>query len=374
MSKTTMAPQPATLADLWRVHAEERPNAPAILAPGRPALSFAALEQQVAETRAALQELGLGPGDRVAVAAGNYGAEAAVAELAVASAATCALVDAGATAAELLQHLDQVRPKALVIHAGADTTVRDVAARRDIPVVTLTPVTDGAAGTFTLSGPGNGISRATRESQPGDIAVVATTTGTTARPKLIPLTHAKLAQVIEARLEVEPYTYADRLLVLVPLRTASGFFFVSYGLAAGAAVVLPPAVDPGRLLEWIADLEVTAYTAYEAVQELVIGAAKNNPELAQRSKLRRVVANTTAVAEGLRAGFGADVRSAYFMSEALNITFGPEGIAQSKPGSVGVPVAGTDVRIRHPQRFRDGGRGNWRDLGPGGQRVRRLPR
>src|SRR5262245_8678168 len=107
-----VAPLP-TLHDILNAQARRNAGAPAILAPGRAALSFAALIARLDEVRIALNSRGLGRGDRVAILA-ERGADVAVMELGIASCAVCVPLHAAAAAAELVDSLVQTKAKALL--------------------------------------------------------------------------------------------------------------------------------------------------------------------------------------------------------------------------------------------------------------------
>jgi oxalate---CoA ligase len=112
------------------------PDAPALLAPGRPALSFHELRELCRRTVASLNEHGLGRGDRVGVVLPN-GSEMAAAFLGIACGATTAPLNPAYRRAELEFYLSDIGASALVVEAGAETPARDAAGALGIPVLTL---------------------------------------------------------------------------------------------------------------------------------------------------------------------------------------------------------------------------------------------
>src|SRR5436190_11129787 len=102
--------------------AARAPGSPAILAPGREPLSFAALAEHVHRTAAQLASWGIGRGDIVAWANGER-AETAVALAVLPVSSTIALLNPDATLDAQCDMLSRLRPKAVVLPAGADSAI-----------------------------------------------------------------------------------------------------------------------------------------------------------------------------------------------------------------------------------------------------------
>ena len=140
-----------TLIDLLAAGADD---APALAAPGAPALGHGALRRHVRAVAGSLARHGIGRRDRVAVVLPN-GPAMASAFLAVAAAAVAAPLNPAYRADEFDFYLGDLDARALVLPAGAGGPAREVAARRGIPVYELSEDA-GAAGLFSLSGPAVG--------------------------------------------------------------------------------------------------------------------------------------------------------------------------------------------------------------------------
>ena len=200
---------PATIETLVRARARLRPDAVAIEAPGRRPLTYRELDRHLADTGRALGTHGVGGQDRVALVVGN-GPEMATAFLAVAARAICAPLNPALRAEEYHRQLARLRPAVLVTDSRPGSPAREVAGALGIPVIDLLRDTEGPAGCFTLAGaparsrperPSEAPSRppASRPptshpptSRPEDVALILPTSGTTSRPKLVPLSHANL--------------------------------------------------------------------------------------------------------------------------------------------------------------------------------------
>src|SRR5439155_4943848 len=164
----------------------ESPDALALESIDGARYSYAELWDQVTRVVAELNAAGVGRGDRVALVLGN-GPELAAAFLGIATGAACAPLNPGYRAPEFDFYLGDLGAKAVVVGAGMESPVRDAARRHGIPLIELVP---GQQGTFTLrpERPVDGLDSGLAE--PGDVALVLHTSGTTARPKAVPLAHA----------------------------------------------------------------------------------------------------------------------------------------------------------------------------------------
>ena len=178
------------LPHLLEHQAKRIPDAPAILAPGRAPLTYSRLYQHIDEMGRTLRAMGIARRDRVAVVLPN-GPEMAVAILTVAASATCAPMNPAYGAEELDRYFADLRPRALITSAGIDSPARRVALSRGIRVLELSTAPDAEAGLFTLAGDQR--DAAPHEPvRPGDVALLLLTSGTTARPKSVPMTHANI--------------------------------------------------------------------------------------------------------------------------------------------------------------------------------------
>ncbi len=180
----------------------------------RPTLTYGELRALCQRTVETLNRLGIGRGDRVAIVLPN-GPEMAAAFLAIGCGATTAPLNPAYRAEEFTFYLTDLRAKALVVLYGMATDAREVAARLSIPVLDLVP--GEKAGEFTLEGGSQGSAAKPGMAWPEDEALVLHTSGTTARPKIVPLTQANIcasARNIGRTLELAP---DDACLNIMPL-------------------------------------------------------------------------------------------------------------------------------------------------------------
>jgi oxalate---CoA ligase len=338
-----------SLLQILERQAERRPDSPAIGAPGRAFLTYADLLKQAEATVRALRAIGVRRNDRIAIVLPN-GPEMAVAFIAIGAGATCAPLNPSYRTSEFEFYLSDLNAKALVIASGMPSPARDVAHQRQIPIVELAPIAAGSAGTFELLGTALASTDAVDFAGPDDIALVLHTSGTTSRPKMVPLTQANLCANganISSTLALTP---DDRCLNVMPLFHIHGLMAaVVSSITAGASVVCSPGFAADKFFEWLDASEPTWYTAVPTIHQAVLANAARNGAIIERRPLKFVRSSSASlpphVMAELETVFRTQVIEAYGMTEASHqMTSNPLAPRARKPGSVGIP-AGPDVAI-----------------------------
>jgi acyl-CoA synthetase (AMP-forming)/AMP-acid ligase II len=326
--------------------------APALLAPGRLALSFEALNRLADDTVATLNGLGIGRNDRVAIVLPN-GPEMAAAFIAIGSGATTAPLNPAYRAEEFRFYLNDLSAKALVVEQGSDSSAIAVAGELGVPVVALVGNEAEPAGAFTLVGKGSGTPAQGGPAEPDDIALILHTSGTTSRPKIVPLSQANVtasAHNIAATLSLVP---EDRCLNVMPLFHIHGLMAaVLASLGAGASVFCTPGFNALKVFAWMEEAKPTWYTAVPTMHQAILARAARNPDAVKATKLRLIRSSSSSlppqVMGALEETFGAPVIESYGMTEAAHqMASNPLPPAPRKPGSVGI-AAGPEVQIMDP--------------------------
>jgi oxalate---CoA ligase len=322
-----------------------------LLGLSRAPLSYRELTQLVGAAAARLSERDIRPADRVALLVEN-GPEAAAAFLAIACAATCAPLNPSYRREELDFYLDDLRARAVVVSHRLDSPVRGSAKTRGIPVLELEPRPDLPAGGFDLDGPlTGGIPLPVRS--PDEHALVLHTSGTTSRPKLVPLTHQNLvasAGNVARSLALEP---EDRCLNVMPLFHIHGLVAALLApLRAGGSVACTPGFHPIRIFDWLRDFEPTWFTAVPTMHQALLARTGDHPDAVRQHKLRFIRSSSASlpasVLEQLEQVFGVPVIEAYGMTEAAHqMSSNPLPPGRRRPGQVGLP-AGPEIAILSP--------------------------
>ncbi|TPG59720.1 AMP-dependent synthetase [Roseomonas nepalensis] len=324
-------------------------SSPAIRATeGRPALTYGALRDLVGTTVAALNAAGIGRGDRVGIVLPN-GPEMAAAFVAVASAATTAPLNPSYRQEEFEFYLDDLKARALVVLRGDETPARAAGMKLGVPILELVPDLASGAGAFALEGGAPGRAARPGPAEAEDVALVLHTSGTTARPKIVPLTHANVtasARHIGVALALTP---ADTCLNIMPLFHIHGLIAaVLSSLAAGGAVCCTPGFDALRFFRWIDEERPSWYTAVPTMHQTILARAERKRDIIARAPLRLLRSSSASlpgpVMQQLEAVFGAPLVESYGMTEAAHQMCSNPLAGPRKPGKVGLP-AGPEVAV-----------------------------
>ncbi|MBT4710865.1 MAG: AMP-binding protein [Alphaproteobacteria bacterium] len=341
---------PTTLGQLLEIGA---PQTTAIAAPDRPGLSYGDLRKTVARGAKAIGNIGVGRRDRIVIVLDN-GPEAAVGFLAAASAGVACPLNPGLTASEFEFTISDLEARALITAPGP-SAARDVADKLEIPILEVVP--GDKAGAIELvainlvANNGNDRDPAEWHKPTSDHEALALhTSGTTARPKLVPLTHGNLcasARNIAASLSLSP---ADRCLNVMPLFHVHGLVAAMLStLYAGATIWCAPGFNGLKFFGWMDQAQATWMTAVPTIYQAALGRAPRNADVIARNPFRFMrsssAAMPTSVLERLEQTFGTAVVESYGMTEsAQQICANPLPPAVRKPGTVGLP-SGPDVTI-----------------------------
>jgi acyl-CoA synthetase (AMP-forming)/AMP-acid ligase II/acyl carrier protein len=315
------------------------------MAPGRAPLTYGRLREHVTHTVGVLNHMGYGRNDRIAIVLPN-GPDMASAFLSVASGATCAPLNPLYSPDEFEFYLSDLQSSALIVQSGEPSHAITAARKLNVPVIELKPLRE--AGLFELSGE-RGMPAGTNFSGPGDTAIILHTSGTTSRPKRVPLTHANLcasAYNITGSLRLDKN---DRCLNVMPLFHIHGLVgaLLSSVLAGGSTVCTPGFIAP-EFSGWLREFRPTWYTAVPTIHQKILELARNDPALPDSLRFIRSASSALPVSlmRGLEERFGVPVIEAYGMTEASHqIAANPLPPLARKPGSVGLPWGSTDVAI-----------------------------
>ncbi|HKE15749.1 MAG TPA: acyl--CoA ligase [Kofleriaceae bacterium] len=343
-----MEAAPTTVIELLGAGAE---NAAAIAAPGRQALTFGSLRALVGETVAALRAMGIGASDRVAFVLDN-GPEAATVFLSVAAGATAAPLNPAYRAEEFEFYLSDLGARLLVMEASKESPAAGVAEKLGIPVARFEVATRAAAGAFRIVGADGAASPPVDggRAAPDAVALVLHTSGTTSRPKIVPLRQANVcasAAHVRTALALGP---SDRGLNIMPLFHIHGLIAgVLAPLSAGASVFCCPAFNALKFFGWMAEARPTWYTAVPTMHQAILSRAARNAGVIAANPLRFIRSSSASlppqVIRELEEVFGAPVVEAYGMTEAAHqMASNPLPPGQRRPGTVGI-AAGPQVCI-----------------------------
>jgi acyl-CoA synthetase (AMP-forming)/AMP-acid ligase II len=332
---------PATVLDMLDQGA---PEAPAVIVPGGPSLSYRLLSEEVERAATALAAMGVRREDSVGLVFEN-GPEAIVAFLAAAAAARAAPLNPAYTEAEFGFYLTDVGARVLLVRPGGAE-----AARRALPdggVVVEAAV--GADGRLRLDAQGAPSPDGAAAPAPDgdDVALVLHTSGTTGRPKQVPLRHRHLAASVRNIAAAYQLGPDDVALCMMPLFHVHGLLASTLStLSSGGTVVVPAPFNPFTFWQVVQDHRPTWWSAVPTMHRMVLSRARQDPRPGGDA-LRFVRSCSSPLAPELMAELedrlGVPVLEAYGMTEACHqIASNLPPPAGRRPGTVGV---GTGVEV-----------------------------
>ena len=343
------------LADTLRATASRLPDAPALTMP-RGALSFRDLDADVDRVAVGLLEVGIRPGDRVAVVGRTNTFFVRNVYATLRAGAVAVPTNPELTTAELDHVLHDSGARAVLARSASDP-LRGVVERHDALDLVLTETGDG--GTHAVEA----FAEVTAEEahhavavdahvDPAleDLALLQYTSGTTGRPKGAMLTNANLVanhrQLDATRIRI---TDDDHALGVLPLFHVYGFnVALAYPLARGAAVHLVERFRAIDTLTAVAEHGLTVLPAAPPVFMAWLAAAVEEP--VDLSSVRAAVSGASALPVetwlGFHDRFGIEIWQGYGLTETSPVVTTTAMSGDAAPGSIGIPLPGVELRLR----------------------------
>ena len=322
-----------------------RDDAVAITAPGRPSLTYKAFVEHIDEIGAQLGSQGLTNSDRVAIVLPN-GPDMASAFLCVASYMSAAPLNPTYKQAEYEFYLEDLNPNLLILEENSTNPAREAARKLSIPIAEIKVSKDAPAGTFSLFDGYVPIELPTEKAE----ALVLHTSGTTSRPKLVPLTQSNLVASADNIASTLRLSEIDHSLNIMPLFHIHGLIAVlCASMSAGASVCCTPGFNALKFFELAVSEKITWYSGVPTMHQAILLRGKRQAETAKVLNLRFIRSSSAslppAVFDELAALFVCPVIEAYGMTEATHqMTSNPLPPLIQKAGFVGLP-AGPEVCI-----------------------------
>ena len=326
------------------------PGDVALSASGRDNLTYGQFSALVVDMFAALRTRGLARNDKLAIVLPN-GPDMASAFVGTACAVTAAPLNPAYREDEFHFYMDDLKARALLVEEGSASPAIAAAKRLGIPVLTATPQRE--AGAFTISGDAVASPSVQGFAEGGDVALVLHTSGTTSRPKIVPLTHANLLASANNIRNTLQLTEADRCLNIMPLFHIHGLMAaVLATLTAGGSVFATPGFNALKFFGQMEEAHPTWYTAVPTMHQAILQRADRNQDAIKANPLRFIRSSSASlpvpVFHALEVAFACPVIEAYAMTEnAHQMTSNQLPPGKRKPGFVGC-AAGPQVAVMSP--------------------------
>ena len=264
------------------------------MAPGRGPVDYGALYRLLGSVAAQTNDRGIKPNDRVALVVRN-GPEAATAFLALACAATCAPLNPAYRREEMDFYLDDLKAQAVVVSRDLDSPVREAAQALGIAVLELDLDDKAPAGVFNLD-VGTATSNGIPQRSPDDVVLLLHTSGTTSRPKLVPLTQRNLVASARNVSDTLELSRDDRCLNVMPLFHIHGLVAALLAsLHAGGSIVCSPGFHPIRSFDWLRDFKPTWITAVPTMYQSLLARCADHSGIVRAHSLRFIRSSSASL-------------------------------------------------------------------------------
>ncbi len=294
-----------------------------------------------------LNDLGIGRNDRVGIVLPNDPAML-IALLGLISCATAAPLNPACTSMECDFFLSDLNAKAVIMLSGSDSAARKIARDRGIALIEVSTSATTEASRLRMSGETAGTASQTGYATIDDFALVLHTSGTTSRPKIVPLTQGNVLSSATNMKTTLSLTATDRCLTVMPLFHIHGLMVTVSSLFAGGTVY-PTSFEAEKFFRLIEEFSPTWYSAVPTIHQAILRAMDSQRPFVTRARLRFVRSSSSAlpirVREELEGGFNTSVVEAYGMTEAAHqMASQPLASGEQKDYSVGL-AAGPEVTI-----------------------------
>ena len=318
----------------------------AVVIPGGPTLTYAELADEIERVADELTARGLVPGKPVSIVLTNS-LEFITVFLAVARAgAIAAPLNSAYTEDEFKFFMEDASSQFAII-APDSNAARDAAESLEIPLFTAHSTEAGETHVFY-----GGTRLEKRETAslpaPDDVGLFLHTSGTTSRPKGVPLTHKNLLTSIKNIENTYHLTPEDIAMVVMPLFHVHGLIGVTLStLSSGGSVVVPDRFSASTFWPVQKATGATWYSAVPTIHQILLKRAEDDGAPDKSFRFIRSCSSALApsVFEQLEKRFGAPVLEAYGMTEAAHqMSSSPLPPGDRRPGTVGMGT-GVDIAI-----------------------------
>ena len=325
-----------TLPAAWAAVWARAPEAEVLWAPDRGWLGAGELEAASRRVAGRLRAAGVGPGERMLFSA-QASPELVIAHVAALRAGIVVVpANTAYRERELAHIIADSRPRAALVDDRERAGWVRAAAPETLVVGPEVALEDGEPGPLDAAAP-------------EDPALIGYTSGTTGAPKGAVLTHANLLASSESVGLAWRWSADDRLVLALPLFHVHGLCVGLHGtLLAGASALLLPRFEVDAVLDAAAAHRATLFFGVPTMYQRLA----RSPRVGELSRLRLCVSGSAPLPAELHRALaergGQRVLERYGMTETLmNVSNPYEG--ERRPGSVGLPLPGVEVRL-------DGGR------------------
>ena len=308
-------------------------------------ISYRDLKIFVEDISKQLSGNGISNKDRAAIVLPN-GPSMATSFLGISSYMSAAPLNPSYKSEEYEFYLKDLNPKIIIVEKNSNNPSVEVAKKLNIEICELKIHKDQPEGLFNLFDNKSDYSSPNEN----DEALVLHTSGTTSRPKIVPLSNNNIYSSSDNISKSVSLPDNDHCLNIMPLFHIHGLIAVlATSMKVGASVCASSGFNALKFLDLARLEKITWYSGVPTMHQAILLRANKNKEAAKNLNLRLIRSSSAslppAVFKDLNEAFNCPVIEAYGMTEATHqMTSNPLPPKQQKAGFVGLP-AGPEVSI-----------------------------
>jgi len=316
----------------------------ALVTPGAASLTYQQLRENVMALVSQLNSFGLQQGDRLAIAMTN-GAPMAITFMAAALCGTAAPLNPKYKLEEFAFYYEDIQAKALITLAGGPEAAMSAAT----PKMILINAKVNPNGTLSFESASQAPGNPTTPNAE-DVAMILHTSGTTSRPKRVPIRHRHLIASTQNIIGAYSLSPTDTTLCIMPLFHIHGLVGCLLAtLASGGTLVCPNGFNALEFWKLVETYKPTWYSAAPTMHQTILARASRNQEIVQTHPFRFIRSSSAPmppiIIEQIETTLKAAVLESYSMTEASHLmTTNPLPPKVRKLGTVGYGF-GVDVGI-----------------------------
>ena len=319
-----------------------------IQSPDEKEITYGELLNYIEDTYFKLCSLKIKKEDKIAIVLGN-GSFMACTFIAIAANYTSCPLNPSYTKEEFKFYYDDLKVKAVIMEENKSVDAKEAANELGVKVINLKRENisnDIALDINNIKNKDKYLPLSTED----DIAMVLHTSGTTSRPKMVPLSQKNLLASARNISNTLNLTENDKCLNIMPMFHIHGLIAAILApIYKSGSIITPPGFDALKFFRWLDEYTPTWYTAVPTMHQAILARAPRNKEIIKNNQLKFIRSSSASlpsiVMKNLENTFNTSVIESYGMTEATHqMTSNPLPPSKRKAGSVGL-AAGPEVAL-----------------------------
>jgi len=317
-------------------------------APNEAKTTYDELKKYIDITYVQLSSLSLNTNDKIGIVLSNSSCMAAT-FISIASNFISCPLNPLFTKEEFKFYFEDLDLKVVIIEENKSTLAREAANDLDIRIINLKSKSLNKITSLDIDITDKNLV-VNNEYSDKNIAMILHTSGTTSRPKMVPLTHKNLIASAKNISHTLKLNINDKCLNIMPMFHIHGLIAATLApIYSGGSIIIPSGFDALQFFKWINDFKPTWYTAVPTMHQTILARSERNKEIIQNNPLKFIRSSSASlpsiVMEKLENTFKTSVIESYGMTEAAHqMTSNPLPPKKRKAGFVGIE-AGPEVAL-----------------------------